>query len=151
MADEGAPTTDAQEPSVGPIVLGIFPPFLRLELIADKAFRDQMGVGVRATLTLDAGAARFRQDTLFDAIRLALAGQSTATVLDESGTSYSLEIDMQADGRTVVTATQGDTQFRLGSFAVLSPDPAQRLSELDLALANAGLPPHGNPGVARHP
>ena len=130
---------------MGSIALGMFPPFLRLELVADKAFRDELGVEVQAKLTLEAGAARFRQDTIFDAIRSALAGRSAAAVLDEWGTSYSLEVETQADDRIVVTATHGDTRFRLGGLAVLSPHLAQRLRELDFALADAGLPPHGIP------
>ncbi|PPQ29935.1 hypothetical protein CCR94_13825 [Rhodoblastus sphagnicola] len=126
-------------------VLGIFPPFLRRELVANKAFRDELGIKVQSILTIGVGGARFRRDKLFDAIRSALADQSTAAIHDESGTSYSVMIEVQGNGSTVVTATQGDTHLRLSGLAILSTDRAQRLLEFDFALVDAGLPPNGLP------
>jgi hypothetical protein len=40
MADDGQTTINGEEESLGSIVIGIFPRFLRLELAADSAFRD---------------------------------------------------------------------------------------------------------------
>lgn len=130
---------------LGPQVLLLFPPFLRLELIDDDAFRKKVGLNLDGMITLDGGAAKFARSAFFDAIRSLHAGTNEpSAAIDEDGVSWTLTLGT-ADDVDAIALTAGERRYLITGFSALSPDRDTRLERFDQALKTKGLPPESLP------
>lgn len=129
----------------GKLLLRLFPPFVRVDLVDDSAFCQRLGIELDGTLRLDQGEVRIRNSAFMTAARSVYADSSGAAQLDdEDGKTWTLTLEGEA-GRSVITLALGEQKFKLGGLSALSPDRSTRLDEFECALYDAGLPPRALP------
>ena len=122
-------TERAEQEGLAVGLLGLFSPLLRYSALEDKAFRDQLGLSVDATITLDQIGVTFQRSALFGAVRALFAGHAGSLEIHyRQGRLSTISIDA-AEGRIFIQH-DGQKAF-ITQFGCLHADSAKRLTWLD--------------------
>ena len=126
-------------------MLSLYPPFLRLMLIDDDAFRQKLGLDVEGVITFDGGAARIKRGRFFGAVRRLYASpEKKVRVSDDTNQSWTLRSETPND-RALIFLKSGKRTMVLPGITSLSPDTSFRLQQFGLRLQDNGLPPSALP------
>lgn len=125
----------------GAAMLRLFPQFLQQELVAEKEFREALGLKVGGNITVS-GTTVFDRD-LFHAAVAALyeAEGRQALVEDEQGHSWQLSEETH-ERRSFLRLKREQVQYLIEGAAMLAPHAQERLAQFDVLAARAGRPPH---------
>jgi len=124
-------------------LLGLFPPFLRLELVNDDEFRARIALKLDGSILLD-DTVRFSRGRFFAAVRAAYADIGATTgIEDETGKRWELQAEAGQEARTVIKVSADEREFLVRGIPGLHPDQQQRMRDFGLQLSEAGHPPYG--------
>lgn len=120
-------------------VLGIAPPLICNDLVAESTFREQYGFISDAEIVFRKSGVSVQRSVLYKAIREVLSGAPETVVADSNHRSWKLQnesIKEQAD----LVLSSGETRIQLPGFLVLSNDREVRLLSFGEAAEDVNLP-----------
>lgn len=120
-------------------VLGIAPPLICSDLVANSTFRDQYGFISDAEIVFGKTGVSVQRSVLYTAIREVLSGAPETVVADTSHRSWRLRNESRKAQADLVLYS-GKTRIQLPGFRVLSNDREVRLRSFDEAAADVNLP-----------
>ena len=120
-------------------VLGIAPPLICSDLVADSTFRETYGFISDAEIIFRKTGVSVQRSVLYKAIREALSGAPETVVADTNDRSWKLRNE-SGKGQAGLVLSSGETRIPLPGFQVLSNDRAIRLRAFDEVADDVNLP-----------
>ena len=120
-------------------VLGIAPPLICNDLVADSTFREQYGFISDAEIVFGNTGVSVQRSVLYKAIRAVLSGAPETVVADTNHRSWTLRNESRK-GQADLVLSSGETRIQLPDFLVLSNDREVRLHSFDEAADDVNLP-----------
>ena len=121
------------------VVLGMAPPLIRADLVAESEFREEYGCKSDAEIVFRKSGSSFQRSVLFKAIRKVLSGTPETDVVDTNECRWKLRNEPEKD-RPHLVLCSGKKRTLLVDFLVLSNDREVRLRSLDEAAERVNLP-----------
>lgn len=122
------------------VALKLVPPLIRDSLLNDQSFRKEYGLTTDVMISFIMNDATFQRSVLFDAVRIAYAGEGAVELTDAEDRTWCLTIDAIEGELPNIILTSDQLRLVFPDFSVLSGDTLTRILFFEKCVSDVNLP-----------